>query len=191
MEQGKFYHVYNRGINKQPIFLEEKNYYFFLRRMDFYLSDWVDVYSYCLMPNHFHLFLRVKDVFPDELRSKKGGLGQVFKNFFISYAKAINERYGRSGALFQQKFKKKEVGDDAYFSWIIQYIHLNPIKAKLCDGLSGWKFSSYPAIVSDVPTKIKRNEVLEWFGGKDQFIKIHKERIIDFTKMERYLFGKS
>ena len=176
MEQGKFYHVYNRGNNKQPIFFEEENYYFFLRRMKFYLSDWIDLYSYCLMPNHFHLFFRTNDFFPVNTQNHIAGIEQVFKTFFMSYAKAINERYARSGALFQQKFKKKEVNDDAYFSWIIQYIHLNPIKAGLCKEPDGWKFSSYPAILSDLPTKIKRMKCWNGLGEEIDLLKFIGKR---------------
>ena len=62
MDQGSFYHIYNRGNNKEKIFFEEKNYRHFLKLFDKYLSPYVDVYAYCLMPNHFHFLIRVKMV---------------------------------------------------------------------------------------------------------------------------------
>jgi hypothetical protein len=61
MQPGNFYHVYNRGNNRQRIFFEERNYLYFLRLFEKYLSPLVDVYAYCLMPNHFHLLIRIKD----------------------------------------------------------------------------------------------------------------------------------
>jgi REP element-mobilizing transposase RayT len=62
MEQGHFYHVYNRGNNKQPIFFERRNYIHFLSLFKKYLSGYADVYAYCLMPNHFHFLIKVKEL---------------------------------------------------------------------------------------------------------------------------------
>ena len=174
MEVGKFYHLYNRGVNKQPIFFCKENYYFFLRRLKLYLSDYIDVYSYTLMPNHFHLFFKVKNA-NGIVKGKSKSIRTCFKIFLMSYSKAINNQTGRCGPLFQQKFKLKEVNNDAYFSWLIQYIHLNPVKSKLCSSPESWEFSSYNAIVSDSPTLVKRDEILGWFGGKERFVKIHLE----------------
>jgi putative transposase len=61
MEAGNFYHVFNRGINSEKIFKEERNYSFFLKRFDQYVAPFVDVYAYCLMPTHFHFLVCVKD----------------------------------------------------------------------------------------------------------------------------------
>ena len=59
LEPGRYYHIFNRGINRTRIFQEERNYYFFLERFSKYLDDKVDVYAYCLMPTHFHFFVYV------------------------------------------------------------------------------------------------------------------------------------
>ena len=190
MEKDKFYHIFNRGVNGQPIFFEERNYSFFLKRLDMYLSDFIDLYSYCLMPNHFHLFFKVREIIGLNRKGKMCSIEIAFKHLFMSYAKAINETYGRTGSLFQQNYRQKEVDNDAYFSWIIQYIHMNPVKAGLCNEPAGWRYSSYSAIISNKPTKLKREEVVEWFGNINRFEKIHKERVIDFNKIESYLFGK-
>jgi REP element-mobilizing transposase RayT len=148
----------------------------------------MDILTYCLMPNHFHLPVRIKVLagIPEQEISK--AVARSFKNFLISYAKAINKKYDRTGALFQPKFKRKEVDNDFYFSWLIQYIHLNPVKAGLCKDFSDWVYSSYNAIVSEKPTKILVKEVREWFGGLNEFIRIHKERIIDEDQFNKYLF---
>jgi putative transposase len=61
MQPGSFYHIYNRGNNKQEIFFEEKNYHHFLNLFQKYLASFVDVYAYCLMPNHFHFLIRIKE----------------------------------------------------------------------------------------------------------------------------------
>ncbi len=107
MEPGQFYHIYNRGNNREIIFKEEKNYYYFMTNFNKYVNNIVDTFSYCLMPNHFHFLVRIKDI---ENNKTKGGLtfiDKCFRDFFITYAKAINNNYNRTGALFQQKFKKK------------------------------------------------------------------------------------
>jgi len=105
MKTGQFYHVYNRGNNRERIFKEEKNYVYFLKRFQDYLSEWVDVYAYCLMPNHFHLLVKIPD-FP-EITTGLTPAEKAFKNFFTSYAKSINKGYGRTGSLFQSNYKKK------------------------------------------------------------------------------------
>ena len=60
--EGQFYHIYNRGNNKENIFFNENNYNYFLKKYDFYFLDYLDIYCYCLLPNHFHLLVRVKEI---------------------------------------------------------------------------------------------------------------------------------
>ncbi len=164
-EGGQFYHLYNRGNNKQKIFFERANYNFFLKRFADYLLPHVDVFAYCLMPNHFHLFIRINDV--DEFQ--KG-----IKRFFISYSKAINSRYNRVGHLFQGRFKLEEVTSDSYFTRIITYIHQNPLVARLVKRLEDYQYSSYKSCLSAKSSLLKRQEVLEWFGGLEGFVDDHK-----------------
>lgn len=168
MEASKYYHIYNRGVNRETIFKEPKNYLYFLDRYKHHLSAQVNTLCYCLMPNHFHFFVQMKDDTDDATVTK------AFKNFFISYAKAINKGYDRIGSLFQNKFKKKEIDSDAYFSMIIAYLHLNPVRAGLVRQPKDWKFSSYQALISEGSTQVCRDEVLNWFGGKEAFVKFHQ-----------------
>lgn len=168
MEAGKYYHVYNRGVNREDIFKEDKNYDYFLERYGHYLANYVDTLCYCLMPNHFHLFVRIKN------QVETHEVIKAFKNFFISYAKAINKNYNRTGSLFQNKFKKKEIDSDSYFSMIIVYLHLNPVRAGLAKLPQDWKYSSYRALTGDKHTQICRNEVLDWFGGRNKFLEFHE-----------------
>lgn len=167
MEPEKYYHVYNRGINRESIFKEPKNYQYFLDRYYHYLNGSVNTLCYCLMPTHFHLFIRVK---PDV---KNEQVIKSFKNFFISCAKSINKSYHRTGSLFQSKFKKKEVDSDSYFSTIIAYLNLNPVRAGVVPSPESWKHSSYNFIVNNDQTSICKDEVLDWFGGLDAFLKLH------------------
>ena len=110
METGKIYHVYNRGNNRKNIFFETENYFFFLRQFDKYLSAKAEVLGYCLMPNHFHLLLRINTTKGEEVSDVfSKTVIKSFRDFLISYVKAINKRYKRTGALFQPRCKKKEV----------------------------------------------------------------------------------
>ncbi|MGI9544998.1 MAG: transposase [Cyclobacteriaceae bacterium] len=192
MEEGEYYHIFNRGVNREEIFKEERNYEFFLRRYQYYLRDYLETYAYCLMPNHFHLLVRIKEPEPaKDLRGfrnlvglkpagvEKQGLApldKAFKNFFTSYAKAINKAYDRTGSLFQNRFKKKLVEDDSYFSSLVAYIHLNPVNARLCKEPEDWPYSSYNSFLGDsnqiVP--VEKKEVFDWFGDKEEFINFHK-----------------
>ncbi|WP_461788887.1 transposase [Pedobacter sp.] len=165
-EEGKYYHIHNRGNNKQKIFLDDENYLFFLSKFKKYLIPNIDVFAYCLMPNHFHFFIRIND-----LSAFENGI----KKFFISSAKAINKKYDRVGSLFQGRYKISEIESDAYFTRIITYIHQNPVVSKLTDKLEEYKFSSYSAYVQlHQSSLLKREDVLEWFGGLKRFVNSHK-----------------
>jgi putative transposase len=164
-EEGSYYHLYNRGHNKEKIFFEEENYIYFLNQFKKYLLPHVDVFAYCLMPNHFHFFIRINHVAAFE----KG-----LKNFLISYAKAVNKKYNRVGSLFQGRYKIAEITSDSYYTRIITYIHQNPLVAGMVKALEEYKYSSYQAYLSEIPSALKRGEVIDWFGGTDEFINCHK-----------------
>jgi len=133
-QTGHFYHVYNRGNNRQNIFFERDNYLYFLRLIRHtFISHNVDVMAYCLMPNHYHLL-----VYP-----KSEHLSQAMKSLSLSYTKAMNKRFDRVGALFQGRFQKVLVTDSDYLIHLIRYIHLNPVKANLVSQPGEWEFSSY------------------------------------------------
>ena len=165
-EEGKYYHLYNRGNNKEKIFYQEENYSFFLAKFKAYLIPHVDVFSYCLMPNHFHFFIRIND-----LPAFENGI----KNFFISYAKAINKKYSRVGSLFQGRYKVSEIESDVYFTRIITYIHQNPSIGEAKIQMDEYKFSSYAAYLAPQKNSLlKRAEVVDWFGGLQEFVKCHQ-----------------
>jgi hypothetical protein len=96
------------------------------------------------------------------------------RNFFISYSKAINKRYDRVGSLFQGRYKVSEITSDSYYTTIITYIHQNPVIASLVKNMEDYKYSSYCAYLSGKETMLKKQEVLEWFGGLNGFIDDHR-----------------
>lgn len=165
IEEGCCYHIYNRGNNKGKIFFEDRNYIFFLKQFKNYVSPHIDLFAYCLMPNHFHFFIRVND----QLNFEKG-----IKNMFISYVKAINITYNRVGGLFQGRYKVKKAESDPYFTKLITYIHQNPLLSGLVSKMEDYKYFSFRAYLANEPTSVNKKEVLEWFGNLTEFIAHHK-----------------
>lgn len=177
-EEGKSFHIYNRGNNKENLFVEERNYSFFLQKMYQYLYSIVDIYSYCLMPNHFHLVLRIKEKenLPNEYQLGTKKLHQPFSNFFNSYTKAINKAYKRTGSLFQEHLHRKEITDEGYLRDVIIYTNINPVIHNFSDDFANYPYSSYKELISTGPTKLKRDKVLKLFDGRTNFICCHNKR---------------
>ncbi len=133
------YHIYNRGAHKEPIFRDESDFERFVAllylansqlRLDFKRIKpaelfnqtktrprLVDVIAYCLMPNHFHIVM--KEII-------EGGISRFMHKLCTSYSMYFNLKYDHSGTIFQGPFKSKHVGNDDYFRYLIQYVHLNP-----------------------------------------------------------------
>ena len=177
------YHIYNRGNNREDIFLEERNYRYFLALYARYIQPVADTYAYCLLRNHFHMLVRVRTL--EEEREYAETLGvspavipkrpsQEFGNLFNAYAKAFNRAYGRAGRLFQNPFGRVMVTSDAHFQGLIAYIHQNPQKHGLVDDFREWPYSSYHALLSTKPTRLRRDEVLAWFVGRAGFEGTHE-----------------
>ena len=145
---GAYYHLYNRGVNRQKIFYEDRNYQFFLFNIERYIFPTADLIAYCLMPNHYHLLIFVREtsevtseVLPtSEVTSE---VSRAMMKLSVSYTKTINLRYGRVGPLFQGAFQAKFVESDLYLSHLIGYIHLNPVTSELVDNPEDWFYSSF------------------------------------------------
>lgn len=185
-QEHQFYHVFNRGNNGDLIFFKERNYTYFLKKLDQYLSDYLHIYAYCLLPNHFHLLVSVKDFLqlPTDKKSLKKGaqfvttpheiISERFRCFFLSYAKSIKQQEGRTGSLFEKNHKRIVVESEAYLIAVANYIHRNPQTHGLTKDYKVYPYSSFQSMLSDKPSKLMRNEVLEWFGGKEHFILYHE-----------------
>ncbi|MCI0478697.1 MAG: transposase [Anaerolineales bacterium] len=131
---GGYYHIYNRGNNHEAIFFERENYLFFLRQLRKYFArDAVEIVTYCLMPNHYHLLICLKT----------DALADIVQRFTLSYSKAIGKRFNRVGTLFQGPFKAIWVEKEEYLLQLSRYIHLNPVNAGLVVYAEDWEFSSY------------------------------------------------
>ena len=167
-EPGVVYHVFNRRNNKEDIFKEEKNYMYFLSLLQKYVMPVAEIYAYCLMKNHFHLVVRIKDAdLLEDKYKKKPYLG--FSNLFNAYTKSINKMYNRTGSLFQEHLHRKRVEDDEYLMQLIAYVHLNPVKHEFTDDFKNYRYSSYKAYVSAKPTNVICDYVMSLFGDIANF----------------------
>jgi len=200
-----YYHIYNRGVAKQKIFLDDQDYKTFLSYLKLYLTfpnlqgptlkvspsrqlknyfDQIKLLAYCLMPNHFHLFVWQKDA---------NEITNFMRSLITKYAIYFNKKYKRTGGLFGGNFKSNLVNTDEYLKYMFSYIHLNPIKTiepgwkkdgikniqRSVDFLKKYKWSSYqdycevnriegkilsresfPGYFTDV--EILKKEIFEW-----------------------------
>lgn len=184
LEPEGVYHIYNRGNNRENLFLTNSHYSFFRYRFQKYLSNFVDTYSYCLLPNHFHFLVKIK---PEDqilhtisnlqsrhltyLGSKHPGLAvsDRFRVFLMSYAKMVNSRCSREGSLFRKVFRRKFIQDNDYLLDAIMYIHLNPVKHQLTHDFEKYRWSSYREILSKKKSFVMQNEVISWFDDRNSF----------------------
>lgn len=185
-----FYHIFNHAVGKENLFNNHENYIFFLSRFDNYISPIAKTFCYCLMPNHFHLLVQIRDenVIRKLARNNEEDFDfhkfvmQQFSNFLNSYAKAFNKQNNRRGALFLDFTKRNEVKNESYFSKVINYIHQNPVHHRFCKSAADWDYSSYNSIIStNKNSKLERNAVFDWFGGVEEFVAFHeKEKFSNF-----------
>lgn len=174
---GRYYHVFNRGNNREDLFIEDRNYAYFLKLFAKHVSPQVHTYAYCLLRNHFHVLIRVKDESEQPKRIQHSDrldpATRGFTSMFQAYAMAANKAYGRTGKLFQEHFARIEVGSDAYLIGVACYIHLNPQNHGMVQDFRAWEWSSYRPLLSEQPTALRRDEVFAWFGGRERFATHH------------------
>jgi putative transposase len=98
-----------------------------------------------------------------------------FSNFQNSYSKSYNKVFNRKGRLFMESLKRIEVVTQESFANIIHYIHFNAVHHKICKHITDWPHSSYHSFLSNASTVLMRDEVLNWFGGRNAFINFHEQ----------------
>lgn len=132
-----FYHIVNRGSGKQIIFEDDSDRAYFMKRLNAVIADNEGrLLAWCLMDNHFHLLVEI----PHDR------LSTLMHRIQTSYAGYFNRVHGRVGQLFGSRFKSEPVEDDEYLMKLVRYIHENPVKADLPQGLR-YPWSSYSEYV--------------------------------------------
>jgi putative transposase len=176
-ESNHLYHIYNLGINTQPIFFSEKNYRFFLSKIRIEWMPYTNILGYCLLPNEFHFILQPNRYGTVHLAiwnqlSPLQQLSRTIGSTLSSYTKAINIEQNRVGGLFHKKTKHLEL--DASFNSRLGYsdpairltlIHQKPVKKDLCTHPSGWKFSSFNEYANPNKKGICRTDIIKDCAG--------------------------
>ena len=193
MQAGSIYHIYNRGVNRETIFHGKRNYAYFIDLYARHIQPVADTFAYCLLPNHFHLLIEVKQNLTGLEDQNLTGLGdlsglktasQAFSNLFNAYAKGINKAYQRSGPVFERPFKRVQVTDSQYFLRLLVYIHQNPQRHGLIDDFRDWPYSSYGDLTGNQPTFISRDVVEDWFGEVKSIIDQENPDVTGFENLE-------
>lgn len=182
---GEYYHIYNRGINKQNTFSDKRDYSRFIQTLFYYQianpkpkfslfkqsslykvdesKKIVEIISYCLMPNHFHLLVK---------QLQDGGVSEFMRKFINSYTKYRNTKHKQLGPAFQALFKAVRIESDEQLIHTSRYIHLNPYVSFLVKDLKLYLWSSYLTFIGlqDNP-KIAKEEILNFFSSAQDYEK--------------------
>jgi putative transposase len=199
LTHANFYHIYNRGNNHENIFRQERNYAYFLELWWKHTSPIAETWAFCLLRNHFHSVVYIKDkedltglkvksvdrdvrgiesANPADTRRDLSGLkdpSKYFSNFFNAYARGFNIATQRTGALFERPFKRIPVDSTAYLMQVIMYVHQNPQKHRFTEDFREWKYSSYHLLITNVPSRLQKERVIQLFGSREDFVRIHQE----------------
>jgi putative transposase len=197
---GGFYHIFNRGVDKQNIFRSDRDYQRFLETLYYYqfegpkprfsthkrfkIKDYannpkiVEVMCYCLMPNHFHLLLtQIKDV----------GLVEYLSKISNSYTKYFNTKHSRSGPLFSGEFKSVFVDSEEQLLHLSRYIHLNPYVNDLTADPESYLYSSYSDYIGLINGNLcNKNQILSSFSdpqGYQKFVKDYEAYTRDVAQL--------
>ena len=176
--RGEYYHIYNRGINKQRIFFSTENYLYCLRLIKKYSTKYgISVIAYCLMPNHYHLVLR---------QDNYTSISKFVNVIFSAYVQGINRSLQRRGPLFESRFKNVHIDKDEYVLHLCRYIHLNPVKAKLTKKPDHWAFSNYLEWINQRDGQLKDADFIsKYFSSPQEY----REFVMEY-QLEEDLKGK-
>ncbi len=202
------YHIFNHANGFENIFSEDENYRFFLDKYKLYIAPIAETYAYCLLPNHFHLVVRIrrKEVIEELIRNKynfpkvsfdfgkvreevnvsdgdiEKYLSKQFSNLFSSYTQSFNRMYKRMGSLFIKNFRREVILDKEYFLNAVVYTHRNPVHHGFCNRYTDWSYTSYCEISERRSEVIDVNKLLAVFKSKEHFVDFHKQNLDKFNQ---------
>lgn len=179
----QIYHIFNRGVEKRTTFLDKRSYQRFIETMDYYRkkdppvrfsyknrpalistnkneSPIVEILSFCLMPNHFHILVK---------QIEEKGITNFLSKLSNSYTRYFNTRHKRVGPLFQGSFKAVRVEDDEQLLHVSRYIHLNPFVGYLVKNLRTYPYSSYREYLGLAKGFCQKKTVLDYFESPSHY----------------------
>jgi putative transposase len=199
-----YFHVYNRGVDKRDIFMDKSDYYRFLHDL-YEFNDTapanphharygggststnkkrdmlVDIVCYCLMPNHYHLLVGTRD---------KKILARFMQKIGTGYTMYFNEKYERSGSLFQGRYKSIIIEGDVYIKQLSKYIHRNPLNSERLQvkSLEAYKYSSYldSVGIKNMPSLLKNEILMGQFRGHCDYKKFVNEEDINWLEQNEF-----
>jgi len=170
-----YYHIYNRAAAGGLLFFNSSNYEYCLRLVKRYQQQYgATVIAYCLMPTHYHFLLRQES---DEPLSKFIGV------LFNAYVQGVNRQLGRSGTLFEGRFRHVRVDREEYLVYLCRYVHLNPVEAGLVSRPEDWLYSNYREWTGQRAGTLKDEAfILERFATPDAY----RRFVADWQGAERF-----
>ncbi|MBU4445962.1 transposase [bacterium] len=173
-------HVFNRGNNHMTLFRNLSDYKWVINRaQELEIEEKFWIPAYCLMPNHFHFYIKTKS--DDEI-------SKYFQRLQLAYAKYFNRKYYQSGHVFEGPFKSILVDDENYAIYLCKYIHLNPVKAKLVNKPEEWEFSNYGNVISQSQADFQVSLYGTYFRRLDEYADFVNDGIDEYKKVKQWLF---
>lgn len=168
---GAFYHIMLRGNGGQQIFFSENDYLYFYYLLEESINKFDHkIHAFCLMSNHIHILIQVENTL----------ISKIMHNISFRYAQFINEHQKRKGHVFQGRYKSILVEEDSYLLSLVQYIHLNPVKAQLVNHPDEYKWSSHLAYL--------QLEHLPWLTKETVLYSLSKDKGIAIQVYQNLMF---
>lgn len=166
---GAWYHVFNRGISKKTIYFSDSHYYLFIDLLKKISEKYnVEIHSFCLMPNHYHLLIHTPE----------GNLSKAMQYFLSIFSRRINQDLNADGSVFKDRYKSIVIESTSYLLRLTRYIHLNPIEAGLSKSLSHYPWSSFNIYANNIQNKsmnwFHTHKIMEYFTKPEDFIYFHQ-----------------
>ena len=177
IEIAGYYHIVNRGVEQRTVFLEADDYEYFEELLCFYLESYnIILHNYCLMSNHYHLLIEIEEE----------NLSKFMKQLNANYAIYFNKKYGRTGHLWQGRFKSWYVTDEAYLYTLMIYIEQNPLKANMIQELGEYPYSSYHYFLESttVPLCLRKSWIVQNFNTDVEGIEAFFNASIDTAVLQ-------
>lgn len=209
IEHGNFYHIFNRGNNNEKLFRADSDFIRFVHLYKIYVSPIADTYAWCLMSNHFHFCVRIKEkaeigfLNPQNAKEKKELKWNVqsisldnkqkqpkpesqWKFLFNAYSKYFNNKYSRTGSLFEKNYERKIVEDEIYLTSLIIYINNNPVKHLYKNKPDDYRWSSYTETINKSSTLCDLGFLWNLFEDEENFKFVHDKRKDEESNWDDY-----